>query len=187
LIGEKLSHYLDLQRWFLGGSVAEVYSLSAPNAVKYFNHSDNHQISLRFDGGKVASLNFIMHLAESDRGDPLVNLLDKQADDGHCLQTHIFGTNGAIETDVFRRRIRLWAFTDGPRQLESAIVETIEFPQEEDQVWFHNVHGQILQVIEQVANGLPPENSANDAYETMKLVFAAEKSEQEGKAINLSE
>lgn len=187
LIGEKLSHYLDLQRWYLGMPVEEVYSMAAPNAVPYFNHPDNHQINMRFQGGGVSNLNFVMHLAETDMGDPLQDVILKQSDDGHCLQTVVFGTHGAIEADVFRRRIRRWEFTDGPKQLSSRIVETITFPKEEDSIWFHNVHGQVLCVAERVAMGMPPENSAEDAYETMKLVFAAERSEQERHPIALSE
>lgn len=187
LIGEKLSHYLDLQRWYLGSPVEEVYSMAAPNAVDYFNHADNHQINMRFQGGEVSNLNFVMHLAETDYGDPLLDILEKQSDDGHSLQTHLFGTRGAIETDVFRRRIRRWEFSDGPKQLESKIVETLTFPKEEDQVWFHNVHGQILRVAECVALGLPPENPATDAYQTMKLVFAADKSEREKRPVRLTE
>ncbi|MHC4873688.1 MAG: Gfo/Idh/MocA family protein [Planctomycetota bacterium] len=56
LIGEKLSHYLDLQRWFAGSKVDEVYAMSAPNAVEYFNHPDNHQINMRYENGAISNL-----------------------------------------------------------------------------------------------------------------------------------
>ena len=142
LIGEKLSHYLDLQRWWINSPVDEVFSMNAPNVVNYFNHPDNHQINLRFKNGAVSSLNFVMYIAETD--------------DGHYLQYHIFGTKGAIETDVFRRRIRRWEFSDSPKQLVSKIAEKISFPKEEDQTWFHNTHGQNLRIAELVAQGPPP-------------------------------
>lgn len=187
LIGEKLSHYLDLQRWFIGGPVEEVYSLSAPNAVEYFNHPDNHQINLRFANGAISNLNFVMHIGETDHSDPLLELLEKQSDDGHFLQYHLFGAKGAIETDVFRRRARRWEFSDGPRQLISEIVETVTFPKEEDQIWFHNTHGQNVRVAELVADGSPPEVPVTDAFETMKVGFAAERSERERRAVKLSE
>ena len=57
-------------------------------------------------------------------------MLEKQSDDGHALEYHICGTKGAIETDVFRRRIRRWEFTDSPSTLESRIVETRTFSKE---------------------------------------------------------
>jgi len=117
LIGEKLSHYIDLQRWFIGSSVKEVFSMNAPNVVDYFNHPDNHQINMRFENDAIANLNFVMYIAESDHRDPLLEMLEKQSDDGHLLKFYIMGTKGAIETDVFRRRIRRWAFHDSPERL----------------------------------------------------------------------
>ncbi len=45
LIGEKLSHYLDLPPWWFGDAVVDCYSMHAPNFVPYFNHPDNHQIN----------------------------------------------------------------------------------------------------------------------------------------------
>jgi predicted dehydrogenase len=187
LIGEKLSHYLDLQRWFTGNPVEEVFSMAAPNVVDYFNHPDNHQISLRFKNNSISNLNFAMYVAESDHRDPLLEMLEKQADDGHFLQYHIFGTKGAIETDVLRRRIRRWEFTDSPERLVSKIVETITYTKNEDQEWIHNTHGQNLRIAELVANGLPPETSAADSFETMRVGFAAEVSEKERRVVKLAE
>ena len=187
LIGEKLSHYLDLQRWFIGGRVEEVYAMSSPNAVKYFNHPDNHQINLRFDNNAVSNLNFVMHVAETDHTDPLLEMLEKQSDDGHSLQYHIFGTKGAIETDVFRRRIRRWEFSDSPKQLVSKIAETMEYEKKDDQEWIHNTHGQNIRIAELVAKGLPPETPALDSLETMKVGFAAEISDIERRIVKLSD
>lgn len=187
LIGEKLSHYIDLQRWFIGSSVTEVFSMTAPNVVDYFNHPDNHQINLRFANDAIANLNFVMYIAESDYSDPLLEMLEKQSDDGHALKFHIMGTKGAIETDVFRRRIRRWEFSDSPERLVSKIVETITYKPEDDTEWIHNTHGQNLRIAELVAKGLPPENTASDAFETMKVGFAAELSERERRVVKLSE
>ncbi len=187
LIGEKLSHYLDLQRWWFGASPESVYSVASPKVVPYFQHEDNHQMILRFPNGGVGTLNFIMYIAESLQRDPLVDLLEQQVDDGHLLQHHICGSKGAIETDVFRRRIRRWEFTDGPQGLKSRIAETVTYPPDEDAEWIHNTHGQNMRVAELVAKGLPPEVSASDAYETMKLCFAAERSEAEQRILRLEE
>jgi len=187
LIGEKLSHYIDLQRWFTGSPVEEVFSMNSPNVVDYFNHPDNHQINLRFKNGAIANLNFVMYIAESDHRDPLLEMLEKQADDGHFLQYHIMGTKGAIESDVFRRRIRRWAFTDSPERLVSKLVETIRYTPAEDQEWIHNTHGQNVRVAELVATGLPPENPAADSFETMRVGFAAEISERERRIVKVTE
>ncbi len=187
LIGEKLSHYLDLQRWFMGSEAKEVFSMNSPNVVDYFNHPDNHQINIRFENGAIANLNFLMYIAESDHHDPLLEMLEKQADDGHYLQYHIMGTKGAIETDVFRRRIRRWEFTDSQERLVSSIVETITYDKADDQEWIHNVHGQNIRIAELVAKDLPPENPVSDSLATMKLGFAAECSEREQRVVKLEE
>ena len=155
--------------------------------IPYFNHRDNHQISTRYSKGGVASLNFVMYSAESYHADPLVELLAKQSDDGHYLQYLVCGTKGVLETDVFKRRMRRFAFSDVEDGIDNKIVETVTFPKEEDQIYFHNTHGQNLRVIELVAKGLPPEVSAEDAFETMRLCFAAEKSEDTGKIIRMDE
>lgn len=187
LISEKLSHYIDLQRWFTGSPVDEVFSMNAPNVVGYFNHPDNHQISMRFKNGAVSSLNFVMYIAESDHRDPLLEMLEKQSDDGHFLQYHIMGTKGAIETDVFRRRIRRWEFTDNPERIVSKIVEKITYAAKDDMEWIHNTHGQNVRIAELVAKGLPPENSASDSFETMKAGFAAEISERDKRIVKINE
>ena len=182
LIGEKLSHYLDIQRWFFSKreTPETVYSLSAPKVVEYFKHRDNHQIMTKYSKGGIATLNFIMYFAESHIEDPLIDTIEKQSDDGHYLQYHICGTKGGADADVFRRRIRRFEYSDGEENMQVKIKEVITFDKEEDLVYFHNVHGQNLRVIELVAKGLPPEIPAEDAYETMRLCAAAEESEDAG-------
>lgn len=187
LIGEKLSHYLDMQRWVLGSEVEDVYSLSSPNVVKYFNHPDNHQINMRFKNNAVSSLNFLMYIGETDPTDPFLEMLEKQKDDGHSLQVHIMGTRGAIETDVFERRIRRWEFGENEIQFTSRIVETIRYKPEDDFEWMHNAYGQNLRIAELVANGKKPEVSAHDAFRSMQVGFAAELSEKEKRIVKISE
>ncbi len=189
LIGEKLSHYIDLQRWYFSAkeTPVSVYSLSAPKVVNYFGHRDNHQILMKFSNGGVATMNFIMYIAESYHPKEGEEIIQKQSDDGHYLQLHLCGTKGAIEADVFKRRIRRWEFTDEPRGLESKIVDVIKFGPEDDNRYFHNTHDQNLRVFELVAKGLKPDVPAEDAYDTMRLCFAAERSEDTGRIVMMDE
>lgn len=187
LIAEKLCHYLDLVRWWFGDEVVEVYALAAPNAVGYFRHADNHQICCRYRGGAISSLTFFMHTAQTFHGDPLQDMLAQQCDDGHRLTYLIYGTRGAIETDVFRRRARRWEFIEAADKLHSHLVETVTYPPEEDLLWIHNTHGQNITVAQWVAQGKRPFPAADDSYESMRLVFAAELSEREHRLVQLSE
>ena len=183
LIGEKLSHYLDLQRWWFGTKIKTVYAQSSPNAVPYFHHRDNHQIMAAFEDGGLGILNFIMYFGESYHEDPARELLEKQSEDGHFLQYHITGTGGCIESDVFKRTLKRWQFTELPGDLENTIVEKVQWTPEEDLTYFHNVYGQNLAVLERVAKGLGPEVPPEDAFETMKYCFAAGESTESGKII----
>ncbi len=187
LIGEKLSHYIDLQRWFAGDEIEEVYSFNAPNAVGYFNHPDNHQINFRFKKGSVSTLNFVMYLGEHYEADPLIDPLEKQADDGHSLEYRIMGTKGIIHTDVFRRRLRRHELSEGDKCLVNRIAEEIAYGKGEDSQWIHNTHGQNIRICELVAKGKPPETPASDSYETMKAGFAAEISEREKRIVKMEE
>ena len=191
LIGEKLSHYLDMQRYFFDAEFDSVYSLSSKQVVPYYRHRDNHQIMTRFPDGKVGVLNFIMYLAETDYNevikDPLRDLVEKQSDDGHRLTAVICGTRGAIETDVFRRRVRRWEFGERGDGMTSKIVETVHFPKERDLEFIHNVHGEVLDVLELVSQGKTPKMPGSSAMEAMKLCFAAEKSEETGRIVTRRE
>lgn len=189
LIPEKLSHYLDLQRWFFADEFDTVFSATAPKVVSYFKHRDNHQIITKYRNGAVATLNFIMYIGETYKRDLNREMLEQQSDDGHLLQYRICGTKGAIEADVFKRRLRRWEFSDGPQYncMQSRIVECINFLPADDQVWFHNTAGQNVRIAELVARGLPPEVSSMDAFETMKLCFAAELSEDENRIVSHAE
>jgi predicted dehydrogenase len=69
--------------------------------------------------------------------------------------------------------------------MTSKWVEDITWDPKEDQQYYHNTQGQNLDIIKRVLAGQPPMTSARDAYETMKVVEAAELSANQGKPISL--
>lgn len=185
LFGEKLSHYVDLPRWWIGSEVEEIYSVSAPNVVPYFEVADNYHTVYRFKNGAVSHLTFMMYVAETFQGDPLQNWHTQQKDDGHELRYLVVGTKGAAETDVFHRKVRRWEFGDSPECITSKIVESHTWTESEDYRYFHDTITQVHDVVERVAKGLPPKTSARDALETMRVVEAAHRSAIEKRAIQL--
>ncbi len=176
MFGEKLCHYIDLPRWWIGSEVKEVLSQCAPNVIPYYEVHDNYHTTLRFANGAISHLTFMMALAPTLRHDPLQNHISTHSDDGHELRYLICGTRGAMETDVFKRRLRRWAFGDSPEGLTSELVEelTWEATEAEDNRMVHNTTEQALDVIHRVANGLPPYTDPEDSLESMRVVFAAE-------------
>jgi predicted dehydrogenase len=185
MFGEKLSHYVDLPRWWIGSRVTEVYSVCAPNVIPYYEVRDNYHTSYKFENGAVSQLTFHMAVGETFDGDPLRDHIEQQKEDGHALRYLIVGTKGAASVDVFHRRIKRWEFGDSPECMTSKWVEDITWDPKEDQEYYHNTQGQNLDFIKRVLAGQPPMTPARDAYETMKVVEAAELSADLGKPISL--
>ncbi|MCC6579486.1 MAG: Gfo/Idh/MocA family oxidoreductase [Phycisphaeraceae bacterium] len=185
MFGEKLSHYVDLPRWWVGSPVLDVFSVCAPNVVPYYEIRDNYQCLYRFANGAASSLNFIMYVGQTFEGDPLRNVVDQQQGDGHELKYLVVGDQGAAETDVFSRTIKRWQFGDAPKGMTSRLVETLTWTDAEDHVYFHNTHDQTHDIVRRVIAGQPPMTPARDALETTKLCFAAEESADTGQVVRL--
>lgn len=187
MFGEKLSHYVDLPRWWIGSDVTEVYSCSAPNTIPYFEIRDNYHTTYRFANGAVSHVTFMMGPAAHFAGDPLRDMVTQQAGDGHYLKYLVAGDKGAVETELFGRTLRRWEYSDSRDYMISTLVENRTWDCSEDHFYFHNTTDQTLDIIQRVEKGLPPKTSASDALETMKISFAAEKSSDTGKPVFMNE
>ncbi|MEI8183869.1 MAG: Gfo/Idh/MocA family oxidoreductase, partial [Desulfomonile sp.] len=151
----------------------------------YYEVRDNYHTSYKFENGAVSQLTFHMAVGETFDGDPLRDHIEQQKEDGHALRYLIVGTKGAASVDVFHRRIKRWEFGDSPECMTSKWVEDITWDPKEDQEYYHNTQGQNLDIMRRVLAGQPPMTTARDAYETMKVVEAAELSADLGKPISL--
>jgi predicted dehydrogenase len=186
--GERLSHYVDLTRWWVGSPVVDVFSACAPNVVPYTEVHDNYHTTYRFASGAVSHLTYYMNYPALFRGDPLRDdITDLQLGDGHKLRYIIVGTKGAAENDVFYRRLKRWEFSDAPDTMVSDWVENLTWERKEDHYYYHNTTDQTRDVVRRVTEGLPPMTPARDAYETMRLCFAAERSADTGRIVRLDE
>ncbi len=187
MFGEKLCHYVDLPRWWIGSPVRDVFSACAPNVIPYYEVRDNYHTTYRFENGAVSQLTFHMAVGATFAGDPLMDHIEQQKEDGHALRYLIVGTKGAASVDVFHRRLKRWAFGDSPACMTSSWVEDRTWDPKDDQEYYHNNRGQTLDIIRRVLEGKPPATPARDAYETMKVVEAAERSADLGRVVSLDE
>lgn len=187
MFGEKLSHYVDLPRWWIGDEVDEVYAACAPNVIPYYEVHDNFHCTYRFKGGAVSHLTFMMGPAATFRGDPLQNAVSQQTGDGHVLRYMIYGEKGAAETDVFARTIKRWEFGENDYGQTGEWVQKETWNPEQDFAYFHNTKDQALDIVRRVAEGEPPQISPRDALETTRLCFAAEISAEEKRPVRLDE
>jgi predicted dehydrogenase len=187
MFGEKLSHYVDLPRWWIGDRVEEVYATCAPNVISYYQVHDNYHCTYKFRNGAVSHLTFMMGPAATFKGDPLQNAVSQQAGDGHSLRYMVYGAKGAAETDVFPRTIKRWEFGEDDYGQTSKWVQTETWSPERDFAYFHNTHDQAIDIVRRVVEGEPPKTSPPDALETMRLCFAAEMSARENRPVRLEE
>lgn len=187
MFGEKLSHYVDLTRWWIGDAVEEVYAACAPNVISYYEVHDNYHCTYRFKNGAVSQLTFMMGPAATFKGDPLQNAISQQTGDGHVLHYMIYGEKGAAETDVFPRTIKRWEFGEDDYGQTSAWVQTETWDPKRDFAYFHNTHDQALDIVRRVAEGEPPSIDPRDALETTRLCFAVERSAAEKRPVRLDE
>ena len=186
--GERISHYVDVTRWWIGAPVKEVYSACAPNVVPYTEVRDNYHTTYRFMNGSVGHVSYFMNFPATFLGDPLAsNITDLQLGDGHELRYLIVGTRGAAETDVFQRKIKRWEFTDAPDRMLSKWTDTLTWKTEEDHFYYHNTTDQTRDIVRRVLAGKPPMTPARDAYETMQLCFAAEQSADTGRIVTIGD
>ncbi|HWL52692.1 MAG TPA: Gfo/Idh/MocA family oxidoreductase [Chthoniobacteraceae bacterium] len=185
MFGEKLSHYVDLPRWWIGRPASSIYAACAPNVIPYFEVRDNYHATTRFQGGAVSHLTFMMAYASNSKGDPLVDTLHQQKDDGHELRFQVMGSRGGAETNVFHRHLRRWEYRTGDRGFRSELVEERQWEPAQDHAYFHNTLAQTLDVVERVQKGLPPRFPASDALTTMEHCHAADLAADEGRVIHL--
>ena len=93
----------------------------------------------------------------------------------------------AAATDVFHRRIKRWKFGESPETMTSQWIEDLTWDPKEDHFYFHNTCDQTHDIVRRVIAGEPPKTPARDAYETMRLCFAAERSADEARVVGLDE
>ena len=173
MFGEKLSHYVDLTRWWIGDSVTDVYATSAPNVISYYQVHDNYHCIYRFGNGAVSQLTFMMAPAATFHGDPLQNAVSQQAGDGHALRYMIYGDKKALpQTDVFHRTIKRWQFGENDYGQTSQWVQT-----ETLETWktispiFTTLAEQAIDIVRRVVEGDAPKNSAARCVGNHATVF----------------
>lgn len=174
---EKLCHYIDLVRWWVGAPVSRFMCVTAPNTIPYYEIPDNMQVTYQFHNGVVSHLSFMMQVAEAGQttaaGRP-VDLRD-QAETGHKMNYVIAGTEGAIETSIFHRELRVFHHQGKPGYGTSEHMVRVErWEKKDDHRYYHDTTTQNEDIVRRVAQGLPPAIAPEDAAETMRLCFEME-------------
>ena len=190
MFGEKLSHYVDLPRWWIGSQVIDVFARSAPNIIPYYEVRDNYHAIYRFENGAVSHLTCMMGLPTATAAyDPMMKAQHKNelSKLGYVLKYVVVGTKGVVKTDTFGRSIERWEFIEDLDCFTSTLAEKLTWDEQDNQSYYHNTLDQTRDVVRRVARGLPPKTSPRDAYATMKLCFAAEESADRGELVKIED
>ncbi|MDD3927954.1 MAG: Gfo/Idh/MocA family oxidoreductase [bacterium] len=180
---EKLCHYIDLVRWWNGSRVNRFMAVRADNVVPYYEIADNFHVTYGFENGTVSHLYFNMAAAHEGNYDLLDRSVDLIDQDKMGLKHNyvLVGTEGAIESDLFQRELRLFhhAGKQGFKDAERLVL-TETWNREDDSAYFHNTHAQNLDIARRVALGEEPAINPEDAAETMRLCLEFEEAAAAG-------
>jgi len=158
-------HALDTLLWLTGGEVEEVmsYSTASPNEVF---------APYEYDPASVTLLRF--------RDSPLVGKVASVID---CMQPYVFnmnivGSHGTVKNDLFYSKK-----IDGMNGWSTLDVQLVD----SGDVAHHPYREQFEHFAACLDEGRDPHNSLADAFETHRVVYAADASAERGVPVRLSE
>ncbi len=172
-------HHLDLARYLLG-EITAVQCFSAPSVLPQYEFPDNVTAILWFDGGALGryttSHTRCAHSAGKDAR--------KAARTGHAKQWSIVGEAGAIWVDAWAQSLTVFRFVADPpgtNSMKPEFSRRLDFSDlPRPHAWFHDIAGNRRLFMDRMAAGLPPVQSAADAYRSEIVAYAADASCVEG-------
>jgi predicted dehydrogenase len=158
-------HSLDILLWLVGGEVEEVcsYSTRNPHEVYAPYEYDTTSVTiLKFKGGKVVG---------------------KVASVTDCMQPYVFnmnivGSHGSIKNNLLSTKK-----IDGMNGWSTMDVQLVD----SGDVAHHPYREQFAYFAECLDAGHEPHNNLISAFETHRVIFAADKSAESGRPVQLSE
>jgi len=157
-------HALDILLYLVGGEVDEVfaYSNKSPHEVfKPYDYDLNTVVVLKFKDGKIGKV---------------TSCTD-------CMQPYVFnmnivGSHGSIKNDLFHTKkiegLRGWS------KLDVDLIDSGE-------VTKHPYDQQFQHFAQCLDRGVDPHNNLESAFYTHRVIFAADKSAEEGRIVKVSE
>jgi len=179
-------HQLDMLRAYFGGFSEVTAFRSARNALPYYppDVPDHVLLALRTADGRTASLEvFHSRAATYYRRQPPYNPRWPEVP-GHEFRLSLIGTHGSCLADFYGEKIHLFGL-DHERK-ETELVRTEDFAHHPGDELHHDMNGFLQRYLESLAAGRGPLVPAADAFQTMRLAFAAEESIATGRPVTLT-
>ena len=158
-------HSIDMLLWLIGNKVDEVFSYSIKNPNEDFKPYE-------YDTTSITLLKFKNN-----------KTIGKVASVTDCMQPYVFNINiigsyGSLKNDLFYSKK-----IEGLRDWSKLDVQLID----SGDVAHHPYKEQFLYYAECLDSGKEPHNNLKNAFETHRVIFAADKSAEIGKPVSLSE
>ncbi len=152
------------------------FSTKADNVVPHYEVSDNIELTYQFDCGVVSHLSFIVGAAEwVTEYANMDELIKKQDESGFKHSYRIVGTEGALESNIYTRELKIYHHAGKQGFVGMADLARIErWNAEDTEKYVHNTTDEKKDAATSIINGLPPIIDPEDAAETMRLCFAFE-------------
>ncbi|MBI4242724.1 MAG: Gfo/Idh/MocA family oxidoreductase [Planctomycetes bacterium] len=172
MVGEKLSHYIDLFQWYTDSLVEEVDVFTTMPVLPYFTVSDSLHLGMRSDSGAVGMITFSFCRASSAKEDQISNV--KGYGQGSFSAQTLIGERGSLYLhDDYLLDLFMYK-RDG--KIGPHLVCRKDYSGQcwEDMV--HNTRTELEDVVRRVACGEPPSVSPEVSYQVFEVCFAAEES-----------
>jgi myo-inositol 2-dehydrogenase/D-chiro-inositol 1-dehydrogenase len=188
-IVEKNCHHFDIFNWVIGSRPKKVfaiggqhvykdkagcvidcnYSLSEPKVINDISIVDHAIVAIEYENGAKANLNLCMYLRPMNVS-------------GDGLEIGFIGTNGK---QLIARRDEEFGIYGGERSDGRIFIQS---PADDGGEYGHiGCQRQRIEFLECIENNTKPFAGINETYDAMLTAFAAEKSIEEGRIVDLSE
>jgi len=169
----EVCHNVDYLR-FLLGEVVEAQSFKMQNTLTHYRIPDNVQTHLLFESGVVGSIN-----SSHTRSANSQNTYDDWEKVGHHDQISIFGTEGCLILDVWKRRIIVLRHEEHPRGTGAKRIKFVrceDYSEVSMGELSHDMTGYLRDFMRRMGTGKPPLQTAEDAWRTHAVCLACEES-----------
>jgi len=169
----EICHAVDYLR-FLLGEVAEVQSVKMENVLSHYRIPDNVHTHLLFESGAVGSITSSHTRSANSRRE-----YEDWEKAGHHDQLSVFGTEGALVFDVWKRRIMVMRHEEYPPGTGAKrvhLVRSEDYSNLSMHELSHDMSGYLQDFVRRMATGEPPVQSGEDAWRSHAVCLACEES-----------
>lgn len=180
MVLEKLSHYLDLVRWYVGDEVREVRTITPGRIIPYFEIMDNLRVTVIFRNGATGAIHFSFTRSPASAQDSFKAGSSKLK--GDFIDLSLTGTEGSLSFNRWFRELNVVLYRGGgafrPRLARAEPHSATDLAR-----LMHDNATELADVVRRVREGGPPYTAARDSLETMRVCFAAEESAASGESV----